>query len=70
LVTQKSLFANARYPKWGELITVEGKERQVTRLNGAALVSSSSGGRMVQEPPFTDDPADPSLVIEYDVQIK
>jgi hypothetical protein len=68
LTTQKSLFAGARYPKWGQLIVVAGKVRQVTKLNGSALVTSSGG--MVEDPPFTDDASDPSLEIEYDVLLK
>ncbi len=57
VITAKSFFDSGRYPQWGQLITVEGKVRQITKLNGSAVVTS--GGGMVEDPPFTDDPANP-----------
>lgn len=68
LTVLKSVFPNGVYPKWGELITVAGKVRQVTRLNGSALLASSAG--LVETPPFVDAPNKPALDIEFDVPIK
>jgi hypothetical protein len=68
LVTRKAAFPGGRYPKWGELITVGGKVRQVLRLNGSELVAGTGG--MTEEPPFVDDPTDPGIEITFDVLIK
>ena len=68
LLVRKALFTGARYPKWGELITVAGKIRQITRINGSGMVTSSGG--MVESPPFVDRPDNPTLEIEFDVLIK
>ena len=66
--TKKSYFPNAVYPKWGEIITVAGKDRQVTAMNGSVLVAASGG--MYEDPPFTDDPNDPVLELTFDVMFK
>ena len=68
LIVRKALFTGGRYPQWGELITVAGKIRQITRLNGSELVTSSGG--MVESPPFVDRPDATTLEIEFDVLIK
>src|SRR5262249_23249366 len=65
LLTLKSNFAGARYPKWGELITVAGVVRQIVALNASQLVTSAGG--VIESPPFVDRPDDPVLEITFDV---
>jgi hypothetical protein len=63
IATSKSLFSGV-YPQCGDPIRVNGKKYQITR-KGNALLKAVRGG-FVEDPPFVDDPGDPSLDLVFD----
>jgi hypothetical protein len=66
LVTSKSYFGDpgARtYPKCGQTLIIAGRKYQITR-KGNAQIKAVTGG-FIEDPPFIDEPTNPSLEIEY-----
>ena len=62
LVTSKRLFGN-NLPKAGDVINLAGKDRQITgRANSA---EEFVPGGLSAETTFVDDPANPSLAIQF-----
>jgi len=62
LVTNKHLFGN-NLPKTGDVINLAGKDRQITgRANSAEQFVP---GGLSAENTFVDDPANPSLAIQF-----
>ena len=62
LVTNKRLFGN-NLPKTGDVINLAGKDRQITgRANSA---EEFVPGGLSAENTFVDDPANPSLAIQF-----
>lgn len=70
ITTLKSYFgsAAANYPKCGQPIIVNGKKFQITKRGNAELKAVEGG--FIEDPPFVDDPSDPSLDLTFDKFIK
>lgn len=63
LVTNKNLFPANGLPKTGDVIRVAGKDRQITgRANSAEQFVP---GGLSSDTTFVDDPANPSIAIEF-----
>lgn len=63
LVTNKNLFPTNGLPKTGDVIRVANKDRQITgRANSAEQFVP---GGLSAENTFVDDPANPSLAIQF-----
>ncbi len=63
LVTNKNLFPANGLPKTGDVIRVAGKDRQITgRANSAEQFVP---GGLSSDTTFVDDPANPSMAIEF-----
>jgi hypothetical protein len=66
ILTVKSFFGavgNRVYPKCGQTVMIAGKKYQIVR-KGNAQIKPVAGG-FIEDPPFIDDPTNPSLEIEY-----
>ena len=62
LVTSKLLFGN-NLPKVGDIINLAGKDRQITGRANAA--EEFVPGGLSSETTFVDDPANPSVAIQF-----
>jgi hypothetical protein len=65
VTTLKTYFPNALYPKCGDRITVTGRAFQITKRANSQLTAVPGG--FIEEPPFIDDPTDPSLDLTFDI---
>ena len=63
LVTSKTLFAANGFPGVGDKIRVAAKDRQVTAIANAA--EEFVAGGLAGDNDFVDDPANPSLAIQF-----
>ncbi len=63
LVTNKNLFPTNGLPKTGDVIRLAGKDRQITGRANAA--EEFVPGGLSSENTFVDDPANPSLAIQF-----
>lgn len=63
LVTNKNLFPANGLPKTGDVIRVAGKDRQITGRANAA--EQFVPGGLSGDTTFVDDPANPSLAIQF-----
>ncbi len=63
LVTNKNLFPANGLPKTGDVIRLAGKDRQITGRANAA--EEFVPGGLSSDNTFVDDPANPSLAIQF-----
>ncbi len=63
LVTNKNLFPVNGLPKTGDVINLAGKDRQITGRANAAEQFVQGG--LSADNTFVDDPANPSLAIQF-----
>ncbi len=63
LVTNKNLFPTNGLPKTGDVIRVAGKDRQITGRANAA--EQFVPGGLSADNTFVDDPANPSIAIQF-----